>query len=88
MIEKLINVLFVFTALAGATGLATLVVLTEMEGPTWVAVMAALGIVVTALFGILLLAGLLFAGFIALNNACDRHNNQRYLQQVIHNNPL
>lgn len=86
--EKFLNILFVLTAIAAATGLTTLVLLTEMEGPIWVAIMAALGVVVTVLFGMLLLAGLLFAGFIALNNACDRRNNQRYLQEVLHNNPL
>lgn len=88
MFNKIINILFVVTALAGATGLTTLVVLTEMEGPTWVAIMAALGIVTTFLFCVLLLAAMLFACFVALNNACDKRNNRRQLEQVLHNNPL
>ena len=88
MFNKIINVLFVVTALAGATGLTTLIVLTEMEGPMWVAVMAALGIVTTVIFCVLLLAAMLFACFVALNNACDRRNSRRQLRQVLNNNPL
>jgi pilus assembly protein TadC len=86
MFNKIMTTLYVVTAIAAATGLTTLVVLTEMEGPLWVAIMAALGVVVTFLFAVLLLAALLFACFIALNNAANRRQNEKDFQEVIHNN--
>lgn len=86
MFNKIMTTMYVLTAIAAATGLTTLIVLTEMEGPLWVAVMAALGVVVTFLFAVLLLAAMLFAGFIALSNAANKHQARRDLVEIIHNN--
>ena len=43
MFERIMNWLFFVTAFAGLIDLGTIVILSEMEGPLWVAVMAATG---------------------------------------------
>ena len=86
MFDKIATMLYVLTAIAAATCLTTLIVLTEIEGPMWVAVMAGLGMITTFMFAVLLLAALIFAGFVAINNAANRKQALKELQEVIHNN--
>ena len=74
MSEKIFNVLFFVTAFGGLIGLTTIVLMSEMTGPVWIGVMAAIGLLTTIAFGLLLLGGLLFAGFIALCKWADQRN--------------
>ena len=61
MFERIMNWLFFVTAVLGLTGLVTIVILSEMEGPLWIAIMAAVGCVTVGAFALLLAIGLLVA---------------------------
>ena len=66
MFERIMNWLFFVTSLAGLIGLGTIVILSEMEGPLWVAIMAAIGCVTVGAFALLLAIGLLVAMYAAI----------------------
>ena len=59
MFDRIMNWLFFVTAFAGLIGLGTIVILSEMEGPLWVAIMAAIGCVTVGAFALLLTLGML-----------------------------
>ena len=74
MLDRIMGVLFVVTALIGLVGFATLAILTQMSGPLWIAIAAAIGIVVTGIFALMLMAALLFAAFVGLCKWADKRN--------------
>ena len=61
MFDRIMNWLFFVTAFAGLIGLGTIVILSEIEGPLWIAIMAAIGCVTVGAFALLLAIGLLVA---------------------------
>ena len=61
MFEQIMNWLFFVTAVLSLIGIVTVVILSEMEGPLWIAIMAAIGCITVGAFALLLAIGLLVA---------------------------